>query len=137
MAGHMVSASREKAILSQWEVGAALVPGGGPMARLLRLMRRSRALANCRFLDVIDGDLAVWFCYVNRSLPDSELDAFVEKLALRIAWFDKQAIADTKRLVDIASLPPDSEIAPGWDGFITSVGRPQAQKKIGQLMKLG
>src|SRR6266481_10007792 len=33
-------ASREKAILSQWEVGAGLVPGGGPMARLPRLMGR-------------------------------------------------------------------------------------------------
>jgi enoyl-CoA hydratase/carnithine racemase len=137
LASDMRFASREKAILSQWEVGAALVPGGGPMARLPRLMGRGRALEVLLGADDIDGDLAERYGYVNRSLPDSELDAFVEKLALRIASFDKQAIADTKRLVDIASLPPDSEIAPGWDGFITSVGRPQAQKKIGQLMKLG
>ncbi|MGY4313581.1 enoyl-CoA hydratase/carnithine racemase [Bradyrhizobium sp. JR3.5] len=38
LASDMRFASREKAILSQWEVGAGLVPGGGPMARLPRLM---------------------------------------------------------------------------------------------------
>lgn len=43
LASDMRFASREKAILSQWEVGAALVPGGGPMARLPRLMGRGRA----------------------------------------------------------------------------------------------
>ena len=37
-------ASREKAILSQWEVGAGLVPGGGPMARLPRLLGRGRGV---------------------------------------------------------------------------------------------
>src|SRR6202048_5338685 len=36
--------SREKAILSQWEVGVSLVAGGGPMARLPRLLGRNRAL---------------------------------------------------------------------------------------------
>jgi enoyl-CoA hydratase/carnithine racemase len=38
LASDMRFASREKAILSQWEVGAGLVPGGGPMARLPRLI---------------------------------------------------------------------------------------------------
>ena len=31
LASDMRFASREKALLSQWEVGAGLVPGGGPM----------------------------------------------------------------------------------------------------------
>src|SRR3984885_12815763 len=44
LASDMRFASREKAILSQWEVGAGLVPGGGPMARLPRLIGRGRAL---------------------------------------------------------------------------------------------
>ena len=49
--------------------------------------------------------------YVNRARPDAELDAFVEALAMRIASFDKQAIVETKIFVNIASLPPDAEIA--------------------------
>jgi enoyl-CoA hydratase/carnithine racemase len=130
-------ASREKAILSQWEVGAALVPGGGPMARLPRLMGRGRALEILLGADDIDGDLAERYGYVNRSLPDDQLDDFVNALAMRISNFDGKAIADTKRLVDFASLPSDPEIAAGWDAFITSVQRPEAQAKITQLMKLG
>jgi enoyl-CoA hydratase/carnithine racemase len=137
LASDMRFASREKALLSQWEVGAALVPGGGPMARLPRLMGRGRALEALLGADDIGGDLAERYGYVNRSLPDGELDAFVESLAMRISTFDKQAIAETKHLVDIASLPPDSEIAAGWDACIASMQRPPAQRKIKRLLGLG
>ncbi|TBC97110.1 enoyl-CoA hydratase/isomerase family protein [Rhizobium leguminosarum] len=137
LASDMRFASREKAILSQWEVGAALVPGGGPMARLPRLMGRGRALEVLLGSDDIDGDLAEKYGYVNRSFDDDKLDPFVDALATRISGFDRQAIADTKRLVDFASLPSDPEIAAGWDAFITSVQRPAAQKNIGRLMDMG
>jgi enoyl-CoA hydratase/carnithine racemase len=137
LASDMRFASREKALLSQWEVGAALVPGSGPMARLPRLMGRGRALEVLLGADDIGGDLAERYGYVNRSLPDGELDAFVESLAMRISTFDKQAIAETKHLVDIASLPPDSEIAASWDACIASMQRPPAQGKIKRLMELG
>jgi len=137
LASDMRFASREKAILSQWEVGAGLVPGGGPMARLPRLMGRGRALEVLLGADDINGDLAELYGYVNRSLPDAELDAFVDSLARRIASFDKQAIADTKKLVDVASLPPDSEILPEWEAFLGSLGRKAAQVRIKKLMDLG
>src|SRR6201992_4247556 len=117
LACDMRFASREKAILSQWEVGAGLVPAGGPTAGLPRLLGRGRALEVLLGADDIDGDLAERYGYVNRSFPDSELDGFVNALAMRIASFDKQAIADTKRLVDVASLPPEAEIKPEWDVF--------------------
>jgi enoyl-CoA hydratase/carnithine racemase len=137
LASDLRFASREKAILSQWEVGAGLVPGGGPMARLPRLMSRGRALEVLLGADDIDGDLAQSYGYVNRSLPDSELDGFVDAFATRIASFDKQAIADTMRLVDIASLPSDAEIAPEWNAFISSLQRPATQPIIDRLMELG
>ena len=97
-------ASREKAILSQFEVGAGVVPGVGPMARLPRLMGRGRALEVLLGADDIPGDLAELYGYVNRSLPDSDLDAFVDGLATRIASFDRQAISETKRFVDVARI---------------------------------
>jgi enoyl-CoA hydratase/carnithine racemase len=137
LASDMRFASREKAVLSQWEVGAALVPGGGPMARLPRLIGRGRALEVLLGADDIPGDLAELYGYVNRSLPDAELDDFVERLAKRIASFDKQAIAETKRLVNIASLPPDSEILPEWGAFLGSLGRTAAQQRIKKLMDRG
>ena len=106
-------ASLQKAILSQWEAGAGLVPGGGLMARLPRLIGSRPCTGSAAGADDIHGDLAERYGYVNRSLPDAELDAFVDALATRIASFDKQAITETKRLADVASLPSDAEIAPG------------------------
>jgi enoyl-CoA hydratase/carnithine racemase len=137
LASDMRFASREKAILSQWEVGAGLVPGGGPMARLPRLIGRGRALEVLLGADDIRGDVAELYGYVNRSLPDADLDAFVDTLARRIASFDKQAIGETKRLVNLASLPADTEIAPEWDAFIASVGRPSTQARIKKLFERG
>ena len=137
LACDMRFASREKAILSQFEVGAGVVPGGGPMARLPRLMGRGRALEVLLGADDIPGDLAELYGYVNRSLPDSDLDAFVDGFATRIASFDKQAISETKRFADVASLPPDFEIAPEWDVCLASITRPAAQKRIKTLMEWG
>ena len=128
--------SREKGLLSQWEVGVGMVAGGGPMARLPRLIGRARALEVLLGSDDIRGELAELYGYVNRALPDAELDDFVMALATRIASFDKWAIANTKRLVN-TSLPPDVEIASGWDACLTSLTRPAAQKKIKALMARG
>src|SRR5213594_4159420 len=137
LACDMRFASREKAILSHFEVGAGVVPGGGPMARLPRLMGRGRALEVLLGADDIPGDLAKLYGHVNRSLPDSDLDAFVESLATRIASFDTRAISETKRFADVASLPPDFEIAPEWDVCLASIMRPAAQERIRMLMERG
>ena len=137
LACDMSFASRELAVLSQWEVGVGLVAGGGPMARLPRLIGRNRALEVLLSSDDIRGDLAEAYGYVNRSLPDAALDDFVDALATRIASFDKWAIVNTKRLVNAASLPPDVEIAAGWEACMTSITKPAAQRRIRALFDRG
>jgi enoyl-CoA hydratase/carnithine racemase len=137
LACDMSFASREKAVLSQWEVGVGMVAGGGPMARLPRLMGRGRALEVLLGADDIRGEQAESYGYVNRSLPDAELDDFVDALANRISSFDKWAIANTKRLVNAASLPPDVEIAAGWEACMTSIMRPATQERLKTLLKRG
>ena len=136
LACDMTFVSREQAVLSQWEVGVGLVAGGGPMARLPLLMGRGRALEVLLGSDDIGGELAQAYGYVNRALPDAELDGFVDALATRIAAFDRWAIANTKRLVN-ASLPPDAEIAAGWDACMASVARPATQARLKAFFELG
>src|SRR5471030_1662383 len=104
LACDMSFASRERAIISQWEVGVGMVAGGGPMARLPQLIGRNRALEVLLSSEDIGGEQAEAYGYVNRALPDADLDAFVEAFATRIAGFDKWAIANTKRLVDRKSV---------------------------------
>src|SRR5580700_2590313 len=136
LSSDMSFVSREKTIISQWEVGVGMVAGGGPMARLPRLIGRNRALEVLLSSEDLTGAQAEAYGYVNRALPDAELDAFVEAFATRIAKFDKWAIANTKRLVN-TSLPPDVELAAGWDACIASLGRPAAQEGIKALIARG
>ena len=137
LASDMRFASREKALLSQWEIGAGLVPGGGPVARMARLIGRGRALEMLVTGEDISGDLAERYGYVNRALPDAELDQFVDTMARRIAGFDKQSIAAIKREVNIQTLPSDVEIGAEWAAFLDSAHRPQAQQDIKRLMEMG
>jgi enoyl-CoA hydratase/carnithine racemase len=136
LACDMSFASQEKTIISQWEVGVGMVAGGGPMARLPQLIGRNRALEVLLSSQDIHADQAEAYGYVNRALPDAELDAFVDALATRIAGFDKWAIANTKRLVN-TSLPPDVELGAGWDACMASLGRPAAQERIKALLARG
>ena len=136
LACDMGFASREKAIISQWEVGVGMVAGGGPMARLPHLVGRNRALEILLGSEDVRGEQAEAYGYVNRALPDAELDSYVDAFATRIAGFDKWAIGQTKRLVN-ASLPPDVELGAGWDACIASIGRPAAQHGIKTLMERG
>ena len=136
LACDMSFASREKTIISQWEVGVGMVAGGGPMARLPHLIGRNRALEVLLSSEDIRAEQAEAYGYINRALPDAELDAFVEALATRIAKFDKWAIAQTKRLVN-TSLPPDVELGAGWDACIESLRRPAAQNGIKALIAKG
>jgi enoyl-CoA hydratase/carnithine racemase len=137
LAADMRFASREKAVLSQFEIGAGFVPGGGPMARLPRLVGRGRALEILLSGKDINGELAERYGYVNRSLPDAELDAFVDDMARRISTYDKQSLGEIKSLVNAASLPPDKDVGAEWPAFIASVQRPAAQHNIKRLMELG
>src|SRR3979411_714167 len=137
LACDMSFATREKALLSHFEVGVGVVPGGGPMARLPRVMGRGRTLEVLLSADDIRGADAELLGYVNRALPDAKLDDFVDAHATRIASFDKWAIANTKRLVNAESLPPDVEIAAGWEAYMTSRTRPAAQRGIRALVDRG
>jgi enoyl-CoA hydratase/carnithine racemase len=132
----MAFASREKTVISQWEVGVGMVAGGGPMARLPQLIGRNRAMEVLLGSDDIGAEQAETYGYINRALPDAELDAYVDALANRISGFDKWAIAQTKRLVN-TSLPPDVELGAGWDACMTSLMRPAAQKGIQSLTANG
>jgi enoyl-CoA hydratase/carnithine racemase len=130
-------ASREKAVLGQFEVGIGAVPGGGPMARLPRLVGRGRALEILLGADDFSGELAERYGYVNRAIPDHELDEFVDDFAQRLAQFDKRAIAETKGFVDQTTLPADSEFPPALTAFINSVQRPETRQRSKALLEMG
>lgn len=130
-------ASRENTVLGQFEVGIGLVPGGGPMARLSRLVGRGRALEILLVADDFDGPRAEQYGYVNRSIADSELDREVEAIASRLAHFDHDAIARTKSYVDQVTLPANSELPLALSDFRDLSKRPAQQAQLARLNALG
>jgi enoyl-CoA hydratase/carnithine racemase len=137
LACDMRFASRENTLLGQFEVGLGVVPGGGPMARLSRLVGRGRALEILLVADDLDGPRAEQYGYVNRLIADDRLDEEVEAIASRLARFDHDAIARTKSYVDRVTLPADGELPPALADFFELLGRPTTQAKSARLEALG
>jgi enoyl-CoA hydratase/carnithine racemase len=130
-------ASRENALLGQFEVGSGVVPGGGPAVRLPRLVGRGRALEVLLVADDFDGPRAELYGYVNRAIADDRLDDEVDAIASRLARFDNEAITRTKAYVDQVTLPADSEFPPALADFFRMLGLPRQREQSARLQELG
>jgi len=137
LACDMRFASREKTRLGQPEVGVGLHPGGGGAERLPQLVGRGRALEIILGANDFDGDTAERYGYVNRAVPDAELDGFVDALARRIASFDRRAVAAAKNLVNDVSLPSADRLLDALNSFQVALTWPEAQHRIGAVVERG
>src|ERR1700757_9293 len=137
LACDMRFASREKTVLAQVEVGAGVHPGGGGAERLPLLLGRGRALEVILGANDFDGETAERYGYVNRALPDRELDGFVDALARRIASFDRRPIAAAKKLVNQVSLPSADHLLDGLNSFLTALTWSETLQRIQTLLKQG
>src|SRR5229473_5185036 len=137
LACDMRFASRENTRLGQPEVGVGVHPGGGAVERLPHMVGRGRALEIVLGANDFDGETAERYGYVNRALPDAELDDFVDALARRIASFDRPAIAAAKNLVNRVSLPSADRLLAAITSFETALTWPEAQQRIQALLERG
>jgi enoyl-CoA hydratase/carnithine racemase len=96
LACDMRFASRQSALFGNPEIGVGLVPGGGALEWLPRLVGRSRALEIVLSGDDFDADIAERYGWVNRTLDDDDLDSFVDTLVRRLASFDRETLAAAK-----------------------------------------
>lgn len=137
LACDMRFASRERGILGQFEVGMGAVPGGNPMARLAGLMGRGRGLEVILRADDFSADLAERYGYINRALPDDEIEAFVDSLARRLASFEKHALVGAKALMDEVTLPPNAVFQRALTAFFASTAHPGTRARGASLIKRG
>jgi enoyl-CoA hydratase/carnithine racemase len=137
LACDMRFASRENTRLGQPEVAVGLHPGGGGAERLPHLVGRGRALEIVLSGNDFDGDTAERYGYINRALPDVELDSFVDALARRIASFDRRAITAAKNLVNQVSLPSTGRLLDALSSFQIALTWGEAQQRVGALLTRG
>ena len=110
LACDMRFASRQSALFGNPEVGVGLVPGGGAMEWLPRVVGRSRALEIVLSGDDFDADIAERYGWVNRTLDDDDLDSFVDTLVRRLASFDREALGAAKAQVNRFGTPTATEL---------------------------
>src|SRR5947199_2866205 len=137
LACDMRFASRENTLLGQPEVGVGVNPGGGGTERLPHLVGRGRALEIILGANDFDGDTAERYGYVNRALPDAELDGFVDALARRIASFDRRAMAAAKDPVNQVTPPSTDRLLAAITSFETALTWPETLQRIKGLLERG
>jgi enoyl-CoA hydratase/carnithine racemase len=126
-----------RAILAQPEVAVGIIPGGSGTQRLHRLVGRGRALEVVLGCEDIDAATAAEWGYVNRALPGTELHAFVNALAARIASFPGEAIARAKLAVDAALPDPIDGLLTEDQLFRASLGDPEAHPRMAAFLDAG
>jgi enoyl-CoA hydratase/carnithine racemase len=137
MACDLRFASRERAVFGQPEVGTGLIPGGGALERLPLLVGRSRAIEIVLGADDFSAELAERYGWINRAIPEAELDDFVANFVRRILSFDKQALATCKATINRIGLPDRSELQATQDTFFTTFGWPGAIERFPKLRARG
>jgi enoyl-CoA hydratase/carnithine racemase len=103
-------ASREKAVFGQPEVGFGMIAGGGALDRLPFLVGRARAIEIALGGADFDAATAERYGWINRAIPDAELDNFVANFVRRILSFDSQALNATKSILNQSGLPPQAQL---------------------------
>ncbi|MCU6793275.1 enoyl-CoA hydratase/isomerase family protein [Paenibacillus sp. WQ 127069] len=137
LACDMRFASKEKAIFGQPEVGVGVVPGGGANEALARLVGRARALEIVLSADDFDAETAERYGWINRVIPDAELNSFVENLARRISSFDKQTLNEAKKLLNRTGVPETAEMLESRTAFFTGAMSANTQKKVSTAFARG
>jgi enoyl-CoA hydratase/carnithine racemase len=137
LACDMRFAARETAIFGQIEPAFGLLPGGGAVQYLVRVMGRARALEVLLSADDYDAELAERYGWINRALPADVLEDFVMRLARRIAAFPAAGHVAVKDRVNAISLAPAEDFRADSDRFGDGVRNVETQRLIRAAFERG
>jgi enoyl-CoA hydratase/carnithine racemase len=137
LACDMRFAARESAIFSQPEAALGVIPGGGGLQHLARLMGRARALEVMLGAEDFNAELAERYGWINRALPANALGDFVKSLAQRIARFPAASLVTVKERVNAIALAPAEDFRRDSDLFGQGSSNPEAQRWFQAALKRG
>jgi enoyl-CoA hydratase/carnithine racemase len=137
LACDMRFAARENAIFGQIEAGVGALPGAGGVQHLARLLGRGRAMEVILGADDFDAETAERYGWINRALPDADLDAFVARLARRIASFPADGVRTAKRVLNELTMPAADAIRADAVRFRQLVASDPAQARTAALFTQG
>ena len=135
LSADMRFASKENARLCMLEVGFGALPGGGGLEWSQFLAGRARAMEFVLSSDDLDADTLELYGLVNRSIPDTELDAVVDRLARRIASFNPAGVATAKSyLTKRRPIPGPADLMDTGAAAGSLLSTEAGQAAVGRLM---
>jgi enoyl-CoA hydratase/carnithine racemase len=85
-----------------------------------------------------DAETAERYGWINRAVPDAELDDVVERFARRVSSFDREAVVAAKQLLTkLGGVPAPSDLAATEEVFFGLLARPAAQARVADLFERG
>src|SRR5260370_15023489 len=87
-----------------------MIAGGGVIESLPVLVGRARAIEIALGGGDFDAETAERYGWINRAIPDAELDNFVVNFVRRILSFDSQALNTTKSILNQSGLPRQAQL---------------------------
>jgi enoyl-CoA hydratase/carnithine racemase len=127
----------DRALFGQPETASGNLPGGGGLEHLPRLLGRARALEVALSSDDYPAGLAERYGWVNRCVPDEDLDALVDTLARRIASYDKESISAVKQQIDRHTLPSPEDLMSSLEIYLASFQWPGSQRRLAAAQAAG
>lgn len=137
LACDMRFAAVESAVLGQPEVAIGAPPGAGAVQHLSRLLGRGRAMEAILTSADFDAELAERYGWVNRAVPDAELDTLVDGIARRIADFPKDALIAAKAAINGVTLPEVAAVRADSALFQQLVQSDSVKRRAGELFARG
>lgn len=134
-AADMAFAGLQGGKLGQIEALMGIIPGGGATQYLQERVGRNRALEIVLQAGLFDAQTAERYGWINRAVPDDELDQFVDQLAVQIAELPDGVIAAAKTAIapsDLrAGLKREHE---AWSGLFEL---PEASRLFARTLEQG
>ncbi|MGA5305862.1 enoyl-CoA hydratase/isomerase family protein [Nucisporomicrobium flavum] len=125
-AADLAFAAIGRAGLGQIEALMGIVPGGGATQYLTERIGRNRALEVVLGAELFDAETAERYGWVNRAVPASELDEFVDRLAGNIAALPDGVVAAAKHAIvpseHVEGLAREND---AWAGLVFRPGTAQ------------
>lgn len=128
---------RGKTVVNQMEVPLGILPGGTGTQRLPRLVGRARALEIILAGGDLDAETAERWGYLNRIFEASEIGAFVDGLARRIASFPVEAVRLAKASVNAADRPLGEGLVEEAYLFQALLRTDGAQRNMRRFLEIG
>jgi enoyl-CoA hydratase/carnithine racemase len=129
---------KNKTVINQMEVPLGILPGGGGTQQLPRLIGRGRAMELMLGADDLNAVTAEKWGYLNQIFDtQAELDAYVHRLAHRMALWPPAAVALAKQSILNAELPIGEGLREEAYLFQQTLRDPSATANMSRALQMG